>query len=67
MQDKKERWSEEHKNFLKLEAGKMRDCEIASTIGRTLKSIREMRRRMGLVKMCGRGRVELRPTQQAGA
>lgn len=62
MQDKKERWSEEHKQFLKSEAGKMRDQDIASSLNRSLKSVREMRRRLGLIKLSGRGRVELRQT-----
>lgn len=60
MQSKKERWSEENKQFLKSEAGKMKDQEIAAVLNRSLKSVREMRRRMGLIKLCGRGRVELR-------
>jgi Mn-dependent DtxR family transcriptional regulator len=60
MQSKKERWSEENKQFLKSEAGKMKDQEIASVLNRSLKSVREMRRRLGLIKLSGRGRVELR-------
>ena len=60
MQDKKERWSEEHKQFLKSESANMKDLDIAASINRSLKSVREMRRRRGLIKLSGRGRVELR-------
>ena len=38
----------------------MIDLDIAASINRSLKSVREMRRRLGLIKLSGRGRVELR-------
>jgi hypothetical protein len=38
----------------------MKDLDIAASINRSLKSVREMRRRLGLIKLSGRGRVELR-------
>ena len=56
----KKRWTESQKQFLKTECGKMRDEDVSSSLGRSLKSVREMRRRMGLIKLSGRGRIELR-------
>lgn len=38
----------------------MKDTDIASHLKKSLKSVREMRRRLGLIKLSGRGRVELR-------
>jgi hypothetical protein len=56
----KKRWTEVEKNFLALNAEKMRDLDISVHLKKTLKSIREMRRRLGLVKESGRGKVKLR-------
>ena len=56
----KKRWTESQKQFLKNECGTMKDFDVSQSLGRSLKSIREMRRRLGLIKLSGRGRVELR-------
>ena len=54
------RWTEIEKSFLIENSSKMKDEEIATHLRKTLKSIREMRRRMGLIKRSGRGIVALR-------
>ena len=56
----KKRWTETEKLFLNSNASTMKDSDIANQLKKTLKSVREMRRRMGLVKLSGRGRVQLR-------
>lgn len=56
----KSRWTEMEKSFLVENSSKMKDEEIATSLRKTLKSIREMRRRMGLIKKSGRGIVALR-------
>ena len=48
--------------FLRNGFGTMKDFDVSQSLGRSLKSIREMRRRLGLIKLSGRGRVELRNT-----
>jgi hypothetical protein len=60
MNTSKKRWSEIEKHFLTTNAANMKDVDIASHLKKSLKSVREMRRRLGLVKLSGRGRVELR-------
>jgi|TARA_Y100000114_G_scaffold141336_1_gene146992 hypothetical protein len=57
---KKSRWTEIEKEFLKANAATMKDEEIASQLRKSVKSVREMRRRMGIIKKSGRGIVELR-------
>jgi len=56
----KARWSEEEKFFLKQNAGTMRDVDIADKLNKTIKAVREMRRRLGIIKKSGRGIVALR-------
>lgn len=60
MTGNKKRWTEIEKHFLSTNAANMRDTDIANHLKKSLKSVREMRRRMGMVKLSGRGRVELR-------
>ena len=50
------------KSFLRTNSGTMKDEEMASTLRKSLKAVREMRRRLGLVKKSGRGVVALRET-----
>ena len=57
---KKTRWTETEKHFLRTNAAAMKDEDIAAHLRKSLKAVREMRRRMGLIKMSGRGRVELK-------
>jgi len=38
----------------------MKDIDISASLKKTLKSVREMRRRLGLIKESGRGRVKLK-------
>jgi Mn-dependent DtxR family transcriptional regulator len=61
----KKRWSEIEKHFLMTNAATMKDFDIAAHLKKSLKSVREMRRRLGLVKMSGRGRVELKGRAEA--
>ena len=56
----KARWSEEEKFFLKQNAGVMRDVDVADRLDKTVKAVREMRRRLGIIKKSGRGIVALR-------
>jgi len=56
----KARWTEEEKFFLKQNAGTMRDVDVAERLDKTVKAIREMRRRLGIIKKSGRGIVALR-------
>ena len=60
MNTSKKRWSEVEKHFLTTNAGTMKDSDIAVHLKKSLKSVREMRRRLGLIKLSGRGKVELR-------
>ena len=60
---KKSRWTDSEKSFLRTNAGTMKDEEIASTLRKSLKAVREMRRRLGIVKKSGRGIVALRETE----
>jgi hypothetical protein len=55
----KKRWKESEKNFLKENAGKMTDAELAKRLNKSVKAIREARYRLGLKKCSGRGIVEL--------
>ena len=57
---KKSRWTEIEKNYLRSNAAGMKDEEIANHLRKSLKAVREMRRRLGLIKKSGRGVVELR-------
>ena len=60
MNTTKKRWSEVEKHFLSINAGTMKDTDIANHLKKSLKSVREMRRRLGLIKLSGRGKVELK-------
>jgi hypothetical protein len=60
----KARWKEEEKFFLMQNAGNMKDSDIADRLGKTVKSIREMRRRMGILKKPGRGIVSLKESSE---
>ena len=60
MTGNKKRWTEIEKHFLSTNAATMRDTDIANHLKKSLKSVREMRRRMGMVKLSGRGRVQLK-------
>ena len=58
---RKERWTANQINFLKDNWKTMNDDEIASVIGRTRKSIRHKRQRLGLEKVgLGRGVFDLK-------
>ena len=61
---KKSRWTEIEKNYLRSNAAEMKDEEIANHLRKSLKAVREMRRRLGLIKKSGRGVVELRDTPE---
>ena len=61
---KKSRWPEIEKNYLRSNAAEMKDEEIANHLRKSLKAVREMRRRLGLIKKSGRGVVELRDTPE---
>ena len=56
---KKSRWTDMEKAFLRKNSEKMKDEDMANHLRKTLKAVREMRRRLGLVKKSGRGIVEL--------
>lgn len=56
----KRRWTEIEKNFLRTNAEAMKDVDISVHLKKTLKSVREMRRRLGLIKESGRGKVKLK-------
>lgn len=56
----KSRWTEMEKAFLRANSEKMKDEDMANRLRKSIKSIREMRRRLGLIKKSGRGIVELR-------
>jgi Mn-dependent DtxR family transcriptional regulator len=60
MTTNKKRWTEIEKNFLTTNAATMKDSDMANHLKKSLKSIREMRRRLGMVKLSGRGKVQLR-------
>ena len=56
----KKKWTEIDKHFLSINSNNMKDEEMAALLRRSLKSVREMRRRLGLVKESGRGKVQLK-------
>ena len=60
MSTPKKRWSEIEKHFLITNAASMKDVDISVHLKKSLKSVREMRRRLGLIKLSGRGRVPLK-------
>lgn len=51
----KPRWSARQENFIRENYEKIPDEQIATTLGRTLKSVRRKRERMLLKKESGRG------------
>lgn len=57
---KKQEWTDNEKLFLQTNAGIMKDKDLALSLNRTLKSIREMRVKLGIRKKSGRGVVALR-------
>jgi len=57
---RKSRWTEIEKAFLRKNSGEMKDKDMAKHLRKSIKAVREMRRRIGLVKKSGRGIVELR-------
>ena len=65
MNNSKKRWTEVEKHFLATSAANMKDSDIATQLKKSLKSVREMRRRLGLIKLSGRGRVQLKDKVQA--
>ncbi len=59
------KWSENEKNFVRQNAHRMKDKDIAKTLteqsGRnvSLQAVRKMRQKLGVKKKCGRGVCEL--------
>lgn len=51
----KPRWTARQKNFLIENYATMLDEVVADHLGKSVKSVRRMRERMGLKKVCGRG------------
>ena len=60
----KPRWSQRQKAFLIDNYANMKDEQIAQHIGRSIKSVRRMRERLGLKKMSGRGICAAHPDAQ---
>lgn len=58
----KPRWTARQINFLIENAYTMKDEDIAEVLGKTLKSIRRRRERLGMAKVSGRGLVARRET-----
>lgn len=56
----KPRWTQRQINFLRDNAFTMKDEDIAEVLGKTLKSIRRRRERLGMAKVSGRGIVAKR-------
>jgi len=55
----KAKWTEAEKAFLRKNAEKLKDEDIADKLRRSVKSVREMRRRLGVIKKSGRGLSEI--------
>lgn len=61
----KHRWSHTQKYYIKENCGKMTDSELARKLGTLMNrrvttfAVRKQRQKMGLKKMCGRGKCEL--------
>lgn len=59
------KWSENDKNFIRDNAHRMKDADIAESLteqtGRkvSLQAVRKMRQKLGLKKKCGRGICEV--------
>lgn len=60
MNTPKKRWTETEKHFLRVNSSEMKDEDMSTQLRKSLKSIREMRRRLGLIKLSGRGKVQLK-------
>jgi len=58
-------WTEAHKEFIRQNAGRMKDWEIATTLSRllgrtiSLSAVRTTRQRLGIRKRRGRGLCEV--------
>lgn len=57
----KPRWTQRQVNFLIDNAYVLKDEEIATILGKTLKSVRRRRERLQIMKACGRGYVKPAP------
>jgi len=55
----KPRWTYVQTEYLKTNCDKITDEEIAETLGKTLKSVRRKRQRLGMEKVEGRGHCQL--------
>lgn len=60
MYKKKVRWTATQIEYIKKYAGVLKDEEIAAVLGRTLKSVRLKRLRMGIEKESGHGRCAIK-------
>jgi hypothetical protein len=62
-------WSEAEKEFVRQNAGRMKDADVAATLSRicgraiTVASVRHCRQNLGLKKRRGRGLCEVLPPQ----
>lgn len=54
------RWTQAEIEFVKTNSENMKDEDMATALNRTLKSVREQRRRLKIIKKSGRGIVALR-------
>ena len=54
------RWTQAELEFVKTNSADMRDEDMATALNRTLKSVREQRRRLNIIKKSGRGIVALK-------
>jgi hypothetical protein len=57
---RKDRWTAEQTLYVKKYAGVLKDDEIAAVLGRTAKSVRLKRQRMGVAKESGHGVCKLK-------
>ena len=60
MYAKKDRWTVSQTQYIKKYAGVLTDEEIAAVLGRTPKSVRLKRQRMGIAKESGHGVCKLK-------
>ena len=52
-------WNNDHKEFIRQNAHKMTDKELATKLGRGLSSVRKQRQRLKIKKKSGRGICEV--------
>jgi hypothetical protein len=57
------RWTQAELDYVKQNSETMKDEDMATALNRTLKGVREQRRRLNIIKKSGRGVVALKDSE----